>query len=408
MNEHTVIINQINHAILNGNFQNALWLCRQHWKSLAANPQFKLAYARSVYHLRLKSPDFSDLNGIVKSVKAVFELAPPPGLLAFYSIRAIIKSPSNLAVIKFILRHHPDVLCPNVLSLLLNTRHPNLNPNENTMKNLTLLYQTSKILHNVGKYDWAHEIASVIINHFPSDIHDPHRIRFWTERIKILSEFQLNPSEQTAKDFKCLIRSEKNWFLFHEMSKIYFQLSQFKSAIHFIIYALADIKNIKKDIPLRFNVLLLLHDSAEKLKATDSSFQTSRLYCLIATLFREAGIVNKLPVHFKNTQCPEYNNHENLIGDFKKEIQNLAAALNIPLPECMAPPLKGIIHSWFPEKGFGFVEYNNQTYYFNKIEHLNNAGSIKKNMTCEFVLKNSFDKKKNKPSLKALLVKLNN
>lgn len=407
MEEHTQpILNQINQAIHSGNFQLALNLCREHWKSHSTNPYFKVAYARSVYYLYLKSPDISDLNKTLKSVNAVFELAPPPSLLAFYSLRAIIKSSDSTRIFKLILQYHPNIICPRTVMLFCNARHPNLNPEDNVLKNLTLLYQVSKVLHQIEKFDWAFEIASYIIQHFPNNVHDTHNIRFWSMRIKLLSEFILNPAEAIANEFKNLILKKKDWFLFHEAAKMYVQLNMFTEAVHLLFHAVADIKNPEKDVPLRYKALLLLFHAIEKLNANSKLYDPSSLAVTLMTWFSASNLSDKTHDTFK--KYAHLNNKINLpsSNDFISEIRNAAKAFKITLPAALELPLCGLIHSWFPDKGYGFVEYNKQTYFFNKIDHLPNANLIKKNIPCEFKLTNSFDKKKNKPSQKAVLVKL--
>lgn len=400
------ILDQINRSIQSGNFKQTLTLCREHWKSHSNNPQFRMAYARSVYHLQLKSPDFSDINGILKSVKAVFELAPPPNLLAFHSLKTLIKSPVNLRIFKLIITRHPDILNPNLLSLFLSTNHTNVVPADAIMKNLMLLYQTSKVLHQIGEFSRAHEVATIIINHFPIDLRDTHNILFWSNRIKILSEFAFNPSEQTANEFKNFILSKKDWFLYYEAAKMYVELNLLSEAIPLLFSAVADIKKPEKDVPLRYKALLLLLQTINKYNANLKTHETSSLSAILTAWLSASNLSDKIPHDLKNDLYLKNNHPLPSPNNFINELRNAARSLNIPLPPALEPPLVGIIHSWFPDKGYGFVEHNKQTYYFNKIDRLPNANILKTGIPCEFILTSSFDKKKNKPSFKAILLKL--
>lgn len=407
MNQPKSIPAQIALLIQNKNFQDALNLCRNHWNQLKHEPEFRSIYARTIYHAALKpSSSSSDLQTLIKSLKAILELTPPPDLLAFHSLRTLIKSPNHLFIFKQILMHLPHILNPQIFSSFLNTQHPNTPPHDNALKNLLLLYQLSKIFHSLGYHQAALATATLVSENFNPNNPDPHNIRFWALRIKLLSSFQLNPSLQMANNYENLLDQKKDWFLFHELAQMYFQLNLPDKSLLFALHALSNIKNIRNDIPLRYKTLLLLLNVVEKITPSLKSFKPAKLETIIYHLLSVAQIHDKIPHSLKNREHSPLTNSDHLIPELLDELRNLASDLNILVPPSLQPALPGTIHSWFPNTGFGFVLHNGQTYYFNKIHHLPNPSLIVKNAPCKFKLINSFDKKKNKPALKALLLEV--
>lgn len=409
MNSPENILNQISRLLQNKDFASALTLCREHWKTCGNNPQFKLAYARSVYYLHIKNFSDTPPDIFCKSVNAVFELAPPPNLLAYFALKNLLNYPNSHDVFKLILTHHPAILSSQTLQLILNTHHPNLDPPHAALKNVTLLYSIAKKFHLLNKTEQAHDIAHLVVENFPNNIKDEHNILFWSNRLKILSSFKINPCIRTAEAFKNLIESKKDWFLSYELANMYFQLNDLLSAAQFLFHSCVGIKKIEADVPLRYKVFLMIIQVTEKLNTSrNSNYDLSKLHSVICALFEKAQLKSKFPSDLIVNLPHNTILSDNLSDELKNEILKIANAFNIPLPKEFEPPLLGTVHSWFPDKGFGFIEHNHQTYYFNKIDHLPDKSKITKNASCEFILKNSFDKKKNKPSLKAHILRIIN
>ncbi len=227
----------------------------------------------------------------------------------------------------------------------------------------------------------SNEALSVLTNfHHDNDI--------WLMRRAALCKGFLGQKEDAIEELKKILSRKKDWFIQHEVAKLYFDFKKLEEAFQYAIAAALNYGEPEKKIEL-FCLLGEILQASNKIEEAKKHF----------TLAYQLRIENKWKIP------PELRTK---IGELQINVNDLPPSRQIyselekywrSIKKTDSPRFRGRIKNILPNGISGFiVGENNINYYFRFKDFRGKKSDIAVGLSVEFSTEKSYDKKKNRES----------
>ncbi len=216
----------------------------------------------------------------------------------------------------------------------------------------------------------------------------------WIRRQRALAYYKTDRFDESLDDFKQVLAKKQDWFLKMELAELYLAMGEFKNSLTAAIDA-ADDPGVSK---MKVNLYLLIAKLFLKLgKSTEAALHAH----LVISLRAREGWGDDHEAEEIIDSISELNN---LPEDFNTllKLAEQVWAENLPA----AIRTKGVIKIILPNGKSGFIEGDDgEDYYFQTRDVTDKQLNPTAGLKVSFAKTESFDKKKNKPSVKATDIK---
>lgn len=372
-------------------FAEGLDICRQLYPRFKNSAFIKNLYAQCIYYSQIKTTPLPSLSIQKKAVRAMVDLAPPhqeyslSGLAIFHLCKALMSlQPAPWAEIEsWLLIMDPDLLTQAPFRYRL----PDGKPVESASHQEQWYSYMIRVKAGLNQ---PNELLKLLEEAKKRNIQWHYQNDIWFERKKAFAYVQLNQPEQAKEILVNILKRKKDWFLYSDLGDVI--TGKDEKLKYYSLAALGKGK-IGMKISLFEKIANLLAGSEEH------SVARQRHFLLIARIRLENG----WPFQEK---LEKILNEENINLNAVNSAQEVFNQL-IPFWNSFAkPPVnqqKGVIDFIHGNGKSGIIKgEDGQKYFFPLSQVRKVSKKLVPGTPVLFTLKDSFDKKKNKPSKMAV------
>lgn len=369
-------------------FHEALDICRKIYPRFKNSDFINNLYAQCIYYTQIKTTPLPSIDTQRKAVKAMVQLSPPHQEYSF-SGRAIFHLCKELMALKtipwqeietWLLTMDPDLLSQSTFKYKL--------PNGKTAEYASAQEQWYSIMIRVkGGLNQPDKLLAFIDEAKKRNIRWHYQNDIWMERKRAFAYAQLNQKGESEKILKGILRKKNEWFIYADLGDIVPHPDE--KMKYYAIAANARGK-LQMKVTLFEKIANLLSDKPEL------NNEYKKLLHLIVQIRKENGWslgkeleqkikIEKIEMSKENDALTIYNH---LRPFWKKYIPPSISRIKGTIDFIHKNGKSGMIHTQTGEKFFfgmsGFINPSNK--------------EIAPGTQVNFLLRDSFDKKKNKPS----------
>ena len=370
------------------NYTKALDICRTCYKKFPDFELNKSLYAQCIYKTEIDTNKIIDekifekaANAIIKLCKQDDKYAPYKrtvfAVLSYHTKKSIYK-PEN--ILFWLEKLSLEQLSKDCFSIVKDGK------NIEFASDFEQYYMFAvKANYMSGNFEKCKELcvsASKEISkfHYSNDI--------WFARSFALCLYKTGEPEKAVSKLIEISHKKKEFFIFHEIAEIYFELQNIEKAEYFAIIAIKTGENFEKKLKL----LTLLAKIFQKKEKVEISVKHSE--------FRD--FIKK---QYFDTSQEVKNDIENIkkrVRELKKE---LSAVWNT-VSEAQKIKLSGKIIKLLENSKAGFIKTDKEKSYYFSIKDVKGNKELKEGSLVSFVLAQGFDKKKQKETEIAVEIKI--
>lgn len=235
------------------------------------------------------------------------------------------------------------------------------------------------------QYQLCIDTAQTALDRF-SKLHYNNHI--WLRRLMAIAYEKLGNTTAALEHYQQLVKIKQDWFLHKEIAQLYENQGDTARALRHAVTGLLTSGDLDKKIGLL--------DLSQRLVAQDGKKEHFRTLAAVNYGLRKF-LERPIPPVFLNAMTEEQIEPLRFkhLGAYAKEVRKWA----LGLADEFNPMITGTIKTILPNNVAGFIQADTdkKTYYFEK-RAFRQATEIKVGMKVQFRLKDSFDRKKNKPS----------
>ena len=251
----------------------------------------------------------------------------------------------------------------------------------------------SKTLLNDKQYNKCIDFINNILNNNSTNL---KKYQIWIKRIKAQSLSKLKQYDEALSILKEILITKRDWFIEKEIAEIYMEKSNINEAM---VYS---IKSIKEPVDiLKLSAYDLLADLLKKQNRLEDAKKFIELE--IALKKEKDYPVNENLLKENGLNLTNIRNVKEIKLEIDKILKKLEEQFIPKAPELQGTITKLIEKEGYDKNGFGFID---DQYYFRTKDFKDNKNLLSKGKKVSFSLTDSFDKKKNKTSKKAVNIKL--
>lgn len=369
--------------------EKALEVCRQIYQ---INPDFengKNLYAWCIYDIEIKKGDEKigrDEKDFFKAANAILELTLPDQYspyvkTVFRVIDYIIKTRASYPVNDII--HWVDKLDPNSLSkepfsfIGKDQKHREFQSDQEKWYAIK-----TKALEKNGAYEQCIDLCEKALYNIPK-FHYNNDI--WFKRRIALSKAHLGDKRNAAEELEVLLQNKKEWFIQHELARIYYDLGEIEKALAFAIEAAL---NFGKD-ENKWELFVLMAQILRRQGKIDNA----RNHLAFAVKLREEQGWN-IPESLSN-MTTEFNINSHDTTDKKELFKKLKTFWEAEKYSSL-PCMNGFVKTILRNGKAGFISGEDKKDYFFKISGFKgDRRKLLKGLKVKYNLEDSFDRKKN-------------
>jgi len=368
-------------------YQDTLNIAREGYKIFPNFEMLHSLYARSIYYTQFKANPPPNLSTLKKALDAILKLHPPhqPYSVAPTAIFEFAKIAMKQNVIhwkeieEYLLKLEPELLDDKAFEF------------KNKGRDVSIASDYEKwyacMIRVKGGLNQPKELLDLLDQARSKNIKWHYNNDIWFERKEAFAYNQLGEVEKAIKIMKSILARKKDWFLIYDLAKLFPEDSEEKGEL------LCEAALAKGPYAMK---LKLYDDLYTFFKTIDKDIAQDHLK-LIATLRIENDwdIPQRVSLLLDGKDWKEKSS-----SFYLKKLRNIWKKY---LPE--KEKLEGRIITIFPNGNAGFIKADNESYFFS-INDIKDKESIEKNQKVVFEWVESFDKKKNKMSKKAINIQL--
>lgn len=377
-------------------FKESLVVSREVYKKYPEFENIKSVYAWCIYYTEIGIKVINDIKTFIKAANGIIKLTKQEDKYSPYTITVFkvleyfqnkqIYNPQE--IIEWTDKLNPDILDTEPFSF----KNEEGKDMEIASKKEQWYMLRSKALLKKELFKECIEISEKGLNsfgkfHYGDDI--------WLKRNIALSKAGLGNIDIAINELKELLKKKKEWFIQHELAKLYKQKNDIENAITFSVDAALNFGDTKLKIKLYkliTNLLIIqnMHDLAKKHVEFICKLQKSNK-------LKEDPNFTKL---MKDYGIDGSDTSD--INELERELKKIWNKLKFGNKQ----EQYGVISSILPNGKTGFIttSNNNSCFFFIK-DFKGKKELLNKNQKVSFYLEDSFDKKKNKPSQIAVSIK---
>lgn len=365
----------------NKKYRKALDISRRLYKINPSLKKIRNLYAQSIYYTQLK-PENTDYTTFIKAAEAITRLSKPDDPYGFFTqtvLKVLQKLKNN--------KEHPELRLEwanKLKASRLNTRPYQFTDASGKTRKLPSQLETwalhkTDALYKCRKYEESIKFAEIILSK-----HQIKKSRYalWIKRLQALSYRKTEKLPEAEKIYSEITKQKNDWFLIKEYAEILRNSNKNKPALRQIFgirtkqlppYAQISVCLAAADICLSAGY----ENQAEQLQQSAKQIAQNRQIKL------SKNLSEKLP---ETTRKPPENLWQKLSEKFR------FAGLT---------KHSGTILKYLPGKKAGFIKTQKRNYFFSRSDFINNGKLPQIGETVSFYITESYDKKKQKKSLKA-------
>jgi tetratricopeptide (TPR) repeat protein len=374
-----------------GRGTEALDICREGFKLKKDMPQLNSLYAWCIYDTELKGKNELDTETIEKAVHGICKLSKPddrysPFVVAVFRVLKHFDDPFNAAKVF----EWSSKLDPGHLSTDCRTFKDEKGKDRESASDLENYYaHRTKALEKLGRFAECLSLSQEALKrlqniHFDNDI--------WFKRRVAISNAHLGRTDEALSLLKEILAKKRDWFIQHEVAEAYLAIGNndeayklslsaalapgephYKGALYLLLGSMCEERGATSQAAAHVELALALR-TEQKWKIPD------------ALAFRAVGLgIND------GTLRPSATILRDLTSYWNSELKSLQQYLS------------GVIKNLLPEGKAGFIKgADGKDYYFKVASFRGDKRQIVPALKVRFVVQESFDKKKGKPSFAAI------
>ena len=368
-------------------YHKAIDICREVYKIDSAFERNNSIYAWCIYHTEIKKENINE-DGLLKAGEAILKLCQQDNKYSPYT-RTVFKI-LNFFKQKAIFPHDKilfwlEKLDPNKLSFETSEYKDSNNKLIKTVSDKENYYSyKSKALRLKKEYKKCIEDGEKILNIFENkDFHN----NIWIKRNIALSYIELDQKEKGLKILLEILPYKPDWFIYKDISDIYFYQKKYDKALHYAIKG-ADLLG---DDDKKINLYFLLGQILDKKQKNDEAKKHFEFVCQLKN-WKIQDSDKKLKSFITKYNIVQESNIDS--EKMKKEVRQIWTPFKARK--------NGIIKNILPTGKAGFLKSNDTDYYF-KIKNLKPWHKEGQQVTFEEI--EGYDKKKEKSNINAINLK---
>lgn len=364
----------------------ALKICQQLYPRFKRSEILNSLYAKSIYYTQFIEQKQSDKILLKKATDAIYRLAPPVNPYS-YAPRAIFKYCKILMDQMKINWEEIETYLKKLDPDLLDNQSFRLKNKKGKMVELASPREEwySLMIRTQGGLNQPEEMLATLESARKQNIKWHYNNDIWFSRKEAFALYSLGEKERAIKILRRILLQKQSWFLYYDLAEM---LPESREKLE--MYCQAALASGKLPHKLK-----LYSSFGEYLTSKDKD--TAELHYILEVLIRDA---NNWQVQQEKQKYLKLSKEKNL--DLKSVLSKLKTFWKNHLPE-KNKPQEGIIEFVFPHQKSGFLKTGNKKIFFlaGKLE-----GQLNTGISVSYILKDSFDKKRNKTSKMAVSLEL--
>jgi hypothetical protein len=377
-------------------YKNSITLCQ---KVYEIDKEFTInnnLYAWNIYYTEIAQDDIRDEGRFFKAAKSIIFLSKQedkysPFILSIFKVIDYVNKQNTVK--------HNDLfnwtgtLKPELLDDTPSSFQDNDGKTREIASKKEKYYSNrSKAFFKLGQFENCIIICEEGLNaltkfHYSNDI--------WFKRLIALSNGQLGNNDLAVAQLIEILKRKKEWFIQKEIAEIYLKDNNLKDAEKYAVDSALNYGDNDKKI----NLYLLLNDILQKQGKNDAA----RNHILFIATIR-IDLKQKIDTDLKQ-KIDFYSIDLNDLPSFstiRRDLIKIWEDTKYGSKEC-----RGIIKKMLPNNKSGFIELENSrlSYYFDIRDFKGQKNLIKEETKVQFYLEDSFNKKRNEKSKKAVMIK---
>ncbi|NLD35867.1 MAG: cold shock domain-containing protein [Desulfatiglans sp.] len=382
-----------------GNSEMALEICREVYKE---HPKFEKGndlYAWCIYDTEIKKSDEDikkDEKSFYKAANAILELTQQSQYSPY--------TKTVFQVIDYITKNNASYPADNVLQWVnrldpKSLSHVPFSFKDKEQKEREILsdhekYYTvkTKALYIYGVYQECIDLCNAALKeinkfHYNNDI--------WLKRRVALAKSKLGDKESALTELECILIAKKEWFIQYELAQICYEMGDREKALKYCVEAALNYGKDENKWELFLFMAQILKDMGEP--------DIAKQHLAFAVIIREEKGW-KIPETL-NRMISECDIQD--IGSLKrKELYSQLKSFWDLKKYSDLPLMNGTVKTILPNGKAGFITGDDKNdYYFEVSEFKGNIRALNTGLKVKYSIANSFDKKKNIKTKKAILIK---
>jgi tetratricopeptide (TPR) repeat protein len=377
------------------NFDDSMNICRKTYK---IDQTFNLnnnLYAWNIYHTEIAKNQVQNESVFFKAAKGIILLSEEdeysPYVITIFKVIDYLNEQNRVnynEVITWIEYLKPELLDETPFSF----QDKDGKTREIASKKEQYYSNRSKAFFELGQFENCIIICEEALNtltkfHYSNDI--------WFKRSIALSNAQLGSNDLAITQLVEILKQKNEWFIQKEIAEIYLKNNKLKDAEKYAIDAALNYGDNDK----KMNLYLLLNDILQR-QGKNNEARNHILFIAKIRIDKKWKIDTDLKqkIDFYNIDLNDLPNFNSIKRDLIKTWEDLKFG---------DKQYNGIIKKMLPNNKSGFIELENSrlSYYFDVRDFKGQKNLVKEGTKVRFYLEDSFNKKRNEKSKKAVMIK---
>lgn len=376
----------------NGMYPKALEICRDVYKMDPSFENNRSLYAWSIYHTVIKTATDTDIEEAIKAGKAIKRLVSihdsySPIKQTMVSLVRLLGSKERYALD---LLSWCDIIDEDKLDGTLRIVDKDNERVEIASIKEAVMVAKCKAYYSLGLYSDCISFCIHTIDHFKR-LH--HGNEFWLRRLIAKSEAKLGNLDTAIALYLKIKVQKRDFFISKELGDLYIEKGDKEKALQVYLESALEPGDTNLKVSLYLNLVNLLEGS----DLQSLCGKVGALYVAVR-LFNGWSLSPEILARYG--QAIDKNNEQIDVRAYERQV---VIAIEEELSN-LESRFIGVVHTILPNGMAGFISTNDgRRYYFRKIGSVRNVRIGDK---VSFILRDSFDVKKNMPSQEAVGIKI--
>lgn len=372
-------------------YQKALDICRHFYRRNKSFEILNNLYAQCIYYTQFMGEKQPALDILRKATQAMLDLSPYSSKYSFtpkaiFKLNKLLMSQMNIdwAEIEFwLLKMDPDLLDDQPFKMVYSTG-----------KEVELASSLEEWYAGMIKAQAGLNRPEKLIEYL--DAAEKRKIKWhynndlWFDRKRAFAYHELGQSEKAENILRKIVLQKKDWFLLYDLARV---VSNQEEALKLMCQAARS--RSKPEMKLK-----LFYSLYEQLKDRELYQEEAvKHLCLIAAIREEKGWSPLIEVE---KIIKESSINTDKLGSSSAIIRELEPVWNKIAGVKKIERKNGVVSKVFPHGGAGFINSEGKSYYFT-MNHSEKKVAEKSKVS--FEIRDSFDKKKGKPTQMAVKIR---